>query len=150
MKFQQKRWSCGASAIVNAARATGLRVSERIVRIHAGTTKQDGTGPNGIKQALERLGFRYFEVDEAKYATAEGWLRQHLASGWPAILLAEAGDHWTVAFGLLGDKVLVFDGQNTIANKAESGVHVLTSKQLRRHWDPYKGKRCAILVKTGA
>jgi len=149
VKFQSGPGFCGAASVVNALRALGIKARQDQVAQYAGTTAALGTSEHGIKQALERFGCSHQEVSERKYAAAEERLRQHLGNGiGPAILLAESGNHWVTAIGMLGQtRVIVFDSQLYTWNKAENGVHVVQfGEQLRRYWLPYAGKRYALLV----
>lgn len=147
MRFQSGPGKCGSTAIVNALRCYGERVREDVVARHAGTDVRFGTQPGGIDQCLERLGYKTEHIVERSYAEAEKQLLSYLRRGVPVILLVESGEHWTVAVGGLGSKVIVFDGQNYAWNKAENGVHVIeTGKNLRRYWDAFEGKRTGIAV----
>lgn len=146
MRLQSGPGFCGPAAVANVLRALGIKATETQVAVHTGTTAGAGTTENGLKQALERFGCAYEELDERKYATAEARLVEHLAIG-PALLLAEAGDHWVAVIGAGYGRIVVFDSQLYAFNRKEQGVHVIqTGNSLRRYWLPCESKRYAILV----
>jgi len=149
MRFQSGPGYCGAAAIVNALRCFGERIPENRVAAHAKTTVQ-GTDEHGIKACLEHFGYSYEDISEIKYVKAEKQLITHLShpKPRPIIMLAESGNHWVTAVGMLGDSVIIFDSQNYAWNHAENGVHVIKAgKNLRGFWLPYENKRYAIVVK---
>lgn len=145
MRYQTAPNRCGPAAVINALRAMGLKVREEQAAQYAGTIP-DGTNEFGIMAALERYGCPFQPISERKYALAEAALFNHLRHG-PVLVLAEAGDHWVTAIGLMGDRVVIFDSQNRAFNRAENGVHMIQKgEQLRRYWLPCESKRYAILV----
>jgi ABC-type bacteriocin/lantibiotic exporter with double-glycine peptidase domain len=118
---------------VNAARALGIKLTEREVRAHTGTTKKDGTNEHGIKSALERLGFSFHEI-RAQKGVAFDVLFRALTDGSVGILSVEEGRHWAAAIGIIGERVITFDSWTSAANKAECGIDVLNRWQLTRWW----------------
>lgn len=144
MKLQRSKVTCGPLAIVNAARALGIKLTERRVRAHTGTTKKDGTLEHGMKNALERLGLYGGEMDlmsddsfDALYAAVQGC---------PVILCVDNLSHWVVAIGVAGPRIITFDSENTPENRAECGVDVWDSKGILDWWA--HDKRCyGILVR---
>jgi hypothetical protein len=147
MRFQGGPQFCSSAAVVNALRCYGVKVREDIVATHAGTTAKHGASEHGIKQALERLDFSWTEILERKYSDAEENLFEFLNRGVPVILLVEAGEHWVTSIGVLGKRVVIFDGQNYAFNRKENGCHVYSrGEQLRRYWEPFEGKRYGIAV----
>lgn len=148
MRYQSGPGFCGAAAIVNALRCYGVRVREDVAARHAGTTKEHGTQEHGVKQSLERLGFAHSEINERRYANAEGLLLASITRGHPVIILAEEGEHWVTAVGMIGPRVIVADPQNYKWNHSENGVHLFEiGDSLRRFWRPYQMKRYGIVVK---
>lgn len=149
MKLQRTPYSCGPVSIVNALRARGKKVSERVVRAHTGTTKKDGTTEHGIKNALERLGCTPQDFRASKTA-AFNVLRSYVVDGCPVILSVEEGRHWVTAIGVVGKRVLIFDSWKSKSNLAENGVWVMDEKQLMKWWLPEEGleKYYGIIVAT--
>jgi ABC-type bacteriocin/lantibiotic exporter with double-glycine peptidase domain len=145
MVLQSGPHDCGAAAVVNALLALGTRVTAARVRRDAGTTVENGTTEHGIKQALERAGAKFQEISTG-LDNAYALLHGHLTAGGSAIVLTEQGGHWETAVGVLGDRILFFNPDKTPENRAESGIHVISGRQLRRYWTPFEGKRYAILV----
>jgi ABC-type bacteriocin/lantibiotic exporter with double-glycine peptidase domain len=146
MKIQRAPFLCGPLAVVNAARALGVHLTEREVRAHTGTTKKEGTNQWGILSALEKLGFRFIEVKADKLAAFE-LLRREIDDGAAAILSVEDGGHWAAAIGVIGQRIVTFDSWNSAANKSECGVDVVDGRQLLRWWTADNtGTHYAILV----
>ena len=59
MRYQQRPYSCGAAAVVNALRCYGKRIPEKLVRSRAGTTKKDGTQEEPMNMASQRMSISY-------------------------------------------------------------------------------------------
>lgn len=151
MRFQSAPSQCGPAAVVNALRCYGDRQREDRVAKYAGTTRDLGTSEGGIQQSISAFDYSHETIEERKYATAEKLLVLHLHRGNPVIILAEAGDHWVTAIGLLGQRVIIADSQNYAWNKAENGIHVIElGDNFREFWLPYNGKRFGIVVKREA
>lgn len=135
MRLQRAGHLCGPLAILNAARALGVRLTEREIRLHTGTTKKEGTNQWGILSALEKLGFEFEEIKTDKW-TAFNSLRGMLMNGYAGVLSVEDGRHWAAAIGVIGPRIITFDSWNSAANKSECGVDVLDGRQLLRWWTP--------------
>lgn len=147
MKLQRQTYSCGVFAIINAARGLSVKLTEKKVKVHTGTTREHGTGSGGILQALERLGFSSEEINEEDYDKAYKKLSDAvLNDGSTAIVLTQKGEHWIAVIGHSGDSLLLFDSQRTKANKEESGVHVWSAALVKRYWSAYNGKHYGIIV----
>jgi len=147
MRYQSGPGYCGPAALGNALAALGIKSTEHELALNLGTTVSQGTTEWGLCQGLERAGFTWTEIKERKYTRAEETLFAGLNRGCPAILLAEAGDHWVAVVGVLGTRTVVVDSQNYAWNKRNNGVHVLEQgDQLRRYWEPYQGHRYALLI----
>jgi ABC-type bacteriocin/lantibiotic exporter with double-glycine peptidase domain len=148
LKYQRFDGSCGANAIVNALRCLGRKVDEVKVRKLAGAT-EGGCDEDGLTYALECLGYqtpagRILDCDF--WPTSWDWLGHELWEGNPCILCIDRWQHWVVAVGMLGSKVILADGNNTKPNMSENGVHVLTARQLRNRWFSH-GSYYGIAVK---
>lgn len=148
MRFQSGSSRCGPAALSNALRCLGISVHEDVLAADCGTTAAAGTTEHGLKQAIERRGLTFEEIDERRYALAEARLFATLAAGHPVLLSVESGGHWSTAIGHLGRRaVIVFDGQLHVSNRARNGIHVLQrGDQLRRYWDMVDGKRYGLVV----
>ncbi len=151
MRLQRAPFLCGPLAVLNAARALGVHLTEREIRLHTGTTKKDGTNQYGILSALEKLGFTFQEVKAHDKDIAFNNLYGFLKSGFACILSVEDGQHWAAAIGVIGQRIVTFDSWASAANKSECGVDVVDSKQLLRWWTPdAAGERYCIAFKKGA
>jgi ABC-type bacteriocin/lantibiotic exporter with double-glycine peptidase domain len=144
MRYQTRTYTCGPATIVNALRVFGVRVSEKKVAEHAGTTKKDGTGQFGMLQAVERLGYEFKEILSTNQEEAWVQLNEALGLGNPVILSANGHEHWIVAIALIGTKVVIIDSERTANNKKENGTWILTKGQLfKKMWlkagDSYYG-----------
>ena len=134
MKLQKAAYTCGPFAILNAARAIGIRLTEAEIRKHTDTTPEEGTNEHGIKNALERLGF---ESESFQLKQDAAW--EMLFQGNPVILNVEDGRHWIAVIGTVGRRVITFDSWRAKWNQAESGVNSLSKRQLMHWWTPDKG-----------
>lgn len=143
MRFQRDDFSCGPGAIVNAARALGVRISELLVQELAGTT-HDGTDEFGMQRALRRLGYEVEEVNTLDSGEAWDWLCAQIRDGRTAILCVENYTHWATVVGVLGDeRVIYVDSQDGLeSNRRENGVRSLTRRGVTRLWGSRgRGKR---------
>ena len=135
MKPQEKTWSCGAAALRNALRARwGHKVREGQIRALAGTSPEQGTSEDGLIAAARALGYSIVVHSSNSTTEAWDWLRGCLISGRPVILCLDAWEHWAVCFGLLGERVNVFDSSNFKNNRKEGGIHTLDRSHLMRRW----------------
>lgn len=148
MRFEKANGgACGPTSVFNALEALGLHPSLPKIRKDCGTDSEIGTSEHGLKQAVERAGKPWSEL-------GVGWddayiqLHAHLAAGGAAILLTEAGNHWSAAIGVSGPRIIVFNGDRAENpdNAAKNGVNVLTKRRLRDYWDTFEGRRYALLV----
>jgi ABC-type bacteriocin/lantibiotic exporter with double-glycine peptidase domain len=128
VKLQKSPNDCGPCAILNGARALGIHLIEAQIRKHTDTTDQ-GTTEHGIKNALERLGF---ESESFELPPDEAW--EKLFEKNPVILAVEDGRHWVATIGVMGKRVVVFDSWMAKWNAQESGISVLSKRQLMGWW----------------
>lgn len=113
-------------------------MAERSVVPLAGTTEADGTGDDGICEAVRALGCTATPYETAEAKAAWGWLVDSLRVGRPVILCVDDWQHWVTALGMAGDRVVVFDPANTAKNSAENGIFVGGKRELMRRW---RGRR---------
>ena len=148
MRYQQRPYSCGAAAVVNALRCYGKRIPEKLVRSRAGTTKKDGTQEEPMKEALKSFGFTGDSFDHRVLATAVDELQVHVGFGRPIVICVQKDQHWVVIVGMLGpDRYVVIDSARTEYNKEENGVRVLSRKQLSKFWKNKRGVYSGFAVK---
>jgi ABC-type bacteriocin/lantibiotic exporter with double-glycine peptidase domain len=131
--IQPDSYSCGACAIHNAMQALGHDLELDDIQEMAGTD-EDGTDEKGIKRALEQLGYTG-EVIASKGDEFWADVTTAVGNGDPVILSTEDYDHWVTVVGVSGDRVVVFDSENTKANLDESGVHVVDQDGLTKMID---------------
>lgn len=150
MRFQERKWSCGSSAVVNCLRCYGIKVPERRVRSYSGTTEEHGADEFGIKDALNSLGFVAHEYTSPKRIEAVTWLTGALVMSQPCILCVDSWSHWVTVVGKIGDRFIIIDPANTKTNKSENGIHIVSKKQLTRRWASKDNMFYAIAVTKSA
>lgn len=134
MRRQEKVWSCGPAALVNAAQALGKRVSEARIRRLAGTTEAAGTDEHGLIAAARELRLSASPSSSADAAAAWALVRSGILGGRPSLLCIDGWGHWVTAVGIVGDRVLVFDPSNGVRNMLENGTRSLSRRELLRRW----------------
>lgn len=141
MRFQETEYSCGAAAVLNAARCFGKRIPERIARSIAETTP-DGTDDSGIIKALNILGLEGTAFEYPFFDNAMEEVRDNLNyfQGNPTIICIQNLQHWVVVVGGTDsyDRYIVVDSARTKKNMKENGVQVLSEKELRKLWQTRK------------
>lgn len=142
MRYQELPHSCGAAAVLNAARCFGKRVAERSARALAGTTT-DGTSEHGILGALAGVGLKGTVFSSADFRLAIAAVAEP-----PAILCVQNSQHWVVVAGRTdgGRRWIIVDGARTKENTRENGVRVFDRRGLRRAWVTKAGVYFGILV----
>lgn len=133
MRYQRRKYACGAAAVVNTLRAFGVRVSEARIRKLAGTD-ETGTSSVGLVTALRAFGLSVQEYSDNNAANSWRWLHGNLIHGRPVIVCVDNWQHWVTAIGSLSDRVVLFDSVVTKRNASECGVHVLASARFMRKW----------------
>ncbi len=129
MKFQATPYSCGPAAVVNAMRCLGVKVKEKEVRQLAGTTKQKGTDTNGILLAVNNWA-QGQAFDAVGFTSALAKIQ-----GGVAIICVHGWDHWCTIIGRTNQgSYIVFDPWTGRRNRAENGIKILNSDQLRKMW----------------
>lgn len=134
MRYQDKPWSCGAAALVNAARVLGKRVAESRARTLAGTTEHNGTAEDGLIIAVRELGLTATQHHSSDVAAAWSFVRANVLDGHPCLICIDQWNHWVTVVGMAGDRVLVVDPANTAKNMAENGILVLSRRELTKRW----------------
>lgn len=120
MRFQSNQSSCGLACISNALLCLGIKRSEDELAPLAGFTAADGTSAKGILRALSTVAksesgtqVRPYVLHESREDVAILRLVEILRRGSPAILSVDDGEHWVLAFGLLGDRIHISDPADT-------------------------------------
>lgn len=150
MRYQETSFSCGAAAVLNAARCLGKRIPERSIRAIADTTP-DGTDDSGIIKALTVLGLEgwTFEENHASCAVEKITNNLHSTVGLPTIICTMNLQHWVVVIATTDnqDRFVVVDSSRTKKNMKENGVQVLSKKELIKTWQTRSGKFFGIVVR---
>lgn len=134
VRYQKTSYSCGATAVMNALRSLGKRVSERRISSLAGTEPEKGTTEDGVLVSIRELGFVAMRYETDDKVAAWAWMSESLKSSRPIILCISNWQHWVTAIGMLGDRVIIVDPTNAMTNKRENGVVVLSKRELIRKW----------------
>ena len=112
MRYQSLKAGCGPTALANALELYGIKRTEDEVAKLCGTTSA-GTDHTGIVSALQNVG-KYHGVIETKNASgARDALHYAICYGRPVICCVDNWDHWVVAAGQLGERLLVLDSAST-------------------------------------
>lgn len=112
----------------NALSALGFTLGEDTVG-EVADTNGDGTGPAGLKRAARRLGAAVDVISERDGRRAFYTLCGFLGDGQSAVLCWNKGKHWVTAFGLLGDRVLIFD-----PGAASDNISAFSMRELLEEW----------------
>lgn len=108
MRFQSRKASCGPASLVNALELLGIKRTEDEMSVASEQTPK-GTGAHGLMKALTAVG-RQSEVIYTKDSKAAHYaLHYSLCTGRPMILCVDEWDHYIVAAGVLGDRILCID-----------------------------------------
>lgn len=137
MERQERRFSCGPSALRAALYVLGHTVTEAALRRRAGTTKE-GTDERGMMRAIAHYDHRGREYQVESGRKAWNWLRSTLGRGRPAILCTDNWDHWMAVVGRLGGRLLVFDPEKpnngSTRRRQYSGLEIYTEIDLLARW----------------
>jgi ABC-type bacteriocin/lantibiotic exporter with double-glycine peptidase domain len=128
-----RSWSCGPAALVNAARAIGVRVSEGRIRKLAGTT-EDGTDEIKLIFATRSIGLTATPNHTKDQAAGWAFIRANVLDGRPCLVCIDQWSHWVTIIGMIGDRVLLADSANTKKNVSENGIHSLSRTDLLKRW----------------
>ncbi len=135
MIFQNYTWSCGATALVNAAIALGVHNITEEKAIAAAGSNPEGTNVEDLQKAFTTL-----ELDHEEYASEHigqswDWLRGCLLAGYPVLLCLDNWDHWITAIGITGPSVVYVDPDGYDRGvRTENGVFVVEKTELMNRW----------------
>lgn len=125
-KLQDSPSNCGALALVNALDALGEKLSVRAAETLAGTSAVTGTQEGGLKKALKQLEKFPFVIQTKNELKAWTLLVGNLLQGHPVLLLVDDQEHWVVATGLLGERILVVDSADGAVVKSYDATQLFT------------------------
>ena len=133
MEPQQRRFSCGPSAVRAALYVLGHTISESSLRHWAGTTPE-GTDERGVMRAIHHYGHKTREYQEESIKVSWNWLKTTLSRGRPVLLCVDDWDHWVAAVGRFGGKVMIFDPARERGRKMYSGLRFYSEQELASRW----------------
>lgn len=119
---KQKRDSwCGPAAVRNALSCYGVRVAQKRIAYHAGTT-DEGSDEHDLIRAIDALGFVPAELDTSNATEARRWLEHHTPCV-PLVLCVDRWLHWVAVTGQCAGRVLVVDTEHphTLVQPARVG-----------------------------
>ncbi|MBM4397030.1 MAG: hypothetical protein FJ087_15245 [Deltaproteobacteria bacterium] len=119
---------CGPFALRHAVAAFGRFHDVDDLAAVAGTTRKDGTGPEGLALAARRCRCRLEVFERPVFASARAELLRSLRRGRPCLLLVHDMGHWVAVTGARGGRYVVFD---SISGKP---VSVWDEPTLRKLW----------------
>jgi ABC-type bacteriocin/lantibiotic exporter with double-glycine peptidase domain len=133
MRYQEYSHTCGPSAVVNALKCFGKHYREKTIEKLYGTTEEEGTNEEKLIAGIRALGWQAtaLELGNGKEAFHNLWLA---LSSAPVLLCVDSDNHWVTATGKIGRRVIIVDPKNTVANRKENGVHVVSAVELIRRW----------------
>lgn len=134
VRYQEKPYSCGPSALLNACRVLGKKVSERKLRPLAECSEENGTNEVGLISAARNLGYTATTHSSADQKAAWAFVRSNILDGKPVLLCIDNWGHWVTAVGIIGDQILVIDPANTKKNSDENGIHPMNRRALFKRW----------------
>lgn len=139
MQQQTEISNCGAAALTNALECLGIKLSQAASAKLASTT-HDGTSLRGLRKAIRLLD--KIPITVKSYEELVGFL----TTGCPVILIVDKDDHYVVAAGVLGERVVIID------SASGSVCFVYNKKDLIERWrgpskrHPFYG--CALAPKS--
>lgn len=110
MRLQSNEATCGACMVSNGLKALGFFITEAQVVKKAGPrTEVEGTSESHAAKCLRALRAWHSDFTLSNPDAAWAVLRWHLSEGRAVGLAVDKDDHWIVAVGTLGARVLVVD-----------------------------------------
>lgn len=126
---QERSWSCGPGALVNALAVLGHDVSEDEVRALADTDSVDGTDEHGLIEAIEELGHDPHVIWTSDRPGAWSRLVDHVGRGHPVLLCVDEWDHWVAITATDGKTVTMIDPADEEPHEVSLG-----QQELLRRW----------------
>jgi ABC-type bacteriocin/lantibiotic exporter with double-glycine peptidase domain len=134
VKLQERKYSCGPSALRAALYVLGHNVTEAALRRRAATTR-DGTDERGIIRAVNYYGHNSREYTSESLKRSWAWLKNNVSRGKPVLLCVDGWSHWVAVVGRLGGKLLVFDPDSSDGRrKRYSGLEIYNEQDLGARW----------------
>jgi len=148
MKFQKAIGYCGPASIQNALRCFGVKVSqEKVFALLEIPENERGEGidEKDIMFALMSLGFSPVRFESENKKSAINLLREYVQQS-PAILCTMDEQHWVVAIGTIGERIIVIDPNKTVRNQIESGILVMSPRELLNTWYCKRTGKCEGII----
>lgn len=135
LALQRQDYSCGAVSLKNAAALLGVAAPTEgeVIRLTR-TTRRDGTDEGKIKAAARKMGLKVRDRtwgNEGDIDAAWGWVVAELRRGRPVILCVDDFEHWVLATGMRGGRVLVHD---PAVKEQELPVESYSKPELKARW----------------
>jgi ABC-type bacteriocin/lantibiotic exporter with double-glycine peptidase domain len=134
VKYQRTEYYCGPASVQGALAILGVKYSQDALARCAGTSEAHGTDEDGIKRMMFHAGRVPDELATDSELVAFGWLWHSLLYGRPVVLCVDRWQHWVVAVGLIGKRVVLFDPARYRHNTARLGTFSLPRGKLLKRW----------------
>lgn len=132
MRYQQKSYSCGPAALLNAIKIFEKKITESKIR-KLSSCSEDGTDENGLITAIRQLNYTASTHWSADQTAAWSFIRANVMDGRPCLVCIDQWQHWVTIIGIIGDKVILIDPSNSKKNTSENGVFSLNRfKMIKR------------------
>jgi ABC-type bacteriocin/lantibiotic exporter with double-glycine peptidase domain len=129
-------------------KALGVKVSVKKLAKVCNTSPKNGTSELDIARGLKSLGLApKFHL----YETQKEFLKDIKDGTFtvPAICCVDNNNHWVVLLGILYDRVIVLDSNNSPKNKKVNGFHSYTLKKWFKRWTSNDKKYFGITIISG-
>jgi ABC-type bacteriocin/lantibiotic exporter with double-glycine peptidase domain len=108
MKFQSRKFSCGATALGNALEVYGIFKSEDWLSEACKTTVQ-GTSAAGIRAGISAVACTAVDIKLRDASEARKKLEECLTLGHPVIMCVDDWTHWVALVGSINSKAIIAD-----------------------------------------
>jgi hypothetical protein len=96
-------------------------------------TTEEGTDEHDIMSCLSGLSIPCDELMTSHHNDARKWLLQY-APMTPLILCVDRWTHWVCIAGQCGDRLWMFDPENSELNKKTNGASCLLPRNILKRW----------------
>lgn len=135
MYFQQKDYSCGHSSARNILSIAGIEVTEEEIRKIPEGDERDGSDEIDLSVIFDHFGcsYKYLNAYSTEYAWSK--LRKLIKDGYAVVICVDKWRHWSVAIGLIGNKINIFDpAYGDGGRKTNEGTLTYSKEDLLKRW----------------
>lgn len=132
MSYQSRAHWCCPAALQTAMQIHGVRMGQARFAKLLGTCAE-GTDEFDIRQALDRMGCQWCELETNNRGEAREWLLKFSPVA-PILLCVDSWEHWVTVAGCCGPKLWLLDSSNEAWNRAGLGRWALSPKTILKRW----------------